>query len=57
MIPTRHKIAPWIQPFLNMDPSLLFLFEDLYFDDVDETLPFPVDLIEPNLVRFDILTV
>ena len=57
MMPTRHRIAPCIQAFLNIEPSLLFLLEDLYCEDVEETLPLPVDLMEPNLVRFDILTV
>ena len=57
IMPTRHRIAPCIQAFLNIEPSLLFLLEDLYCEDVEDTLPLPVDLIEPNLVRFDILTV
>ena len=59
IMPTRHRIAPCIQAFLNIEPSLLLLLEDLYCEDVEETLPlpFPVDLMEPNLVRFDILTV
>ena len=57
IIPTRQRIAPCIQAFLNIDPSLRFLLEDLYCEDVEDTLPLPVDLIDPNLVRFDILTV
>ena len=57
IIPTRHRIAPCIQAFLNIEPSLLVLLEDLYCEDVEDTLPLPVDLIDPNLVRFDILTV